>query len=326
LQCSRQEEHRLRIPAQIRSSGSKVVPSFFAAVVLGAVCAGFSANALAKDPDDDEDSAKPKSGTPTMYLDLRTTYSSVPAGALSIGLGNTALFTALQTLALSNGNMLPAVPGNLSLPALQAIAVDLPATVDVTDRVSLYAGISGTSTGTGAVDWSSLAVTSWNVGLQADVYEQNGGSIPTITWQSTITESIPNGPFGTTTFNNILELDYAFDKDETRGLLAGFQDTRVEIASMLARIHPNIVGYVGGYYQWPNNWKFTGRVGVQSFGGAQLLNLVPIQPFTQPIVRLDLDRMDDNDNRLFGVTAQIMWVPKPSYQLTLRTPLYFVRN
>jgi hypothetical protein len=32
------------------------------------------------------------------------------------------------------------------------------------------------------------------------------------------------------------------------------------------------------------------------------------QPFPQPIVRLDLDRMDDNDNRLFGVTAQIAWV------------------
>jgi hypothetical protein len=88
----------------------------------------------------------------------------------------------------------------------------------------------------------------------------------------------------------------------------------------------NIVGYVGGYYQWDNNWKFSGRVGVQSFGSAQLLNLTPFQPFTQPIVRLDLDRMDDNDNRLFGVTAQIAWVPKPSYQLTIRTPLYAARN
>jgi hypothetical protein len=43
-------------------------------------------------------------------------------------------------------------------------------------------------------------------------------------------------------------------------------------------------------------------------------------------MRLDLDRMDDNDNRLFGVTAQIAWLPRPSYQLTLRTPLYAVRN
>jgi hypothetical protein len=162
--------------------------------------------------------------------------------------------------------------------------------------------------------------------MQADLYEQNGGSIPTITWQPTITESIPNGPLSTTNFNNILEFDYAFDKDETRGLLAGYQDTRVEVASALARIHPYIIGYVGGYYQWPDNWKFTGRLGAQYFGGAQILNVSPIQSFTEPILRLDIDRMDDNDNRLFGVTAQIMWVPKPSYQLTLRTPLYAVRH
>jgi hypothetical protein len=36
--------------------------------------------------------------------------------------------------------------------------------------------------------------------------------------------------------------------------------------------------------------------------------------------------MDDNDNRLFGVTAQIAWAPKPSYQLTIRTPLYLIKN
>jgi hypothetical protein len=72
--------------------------------------------------------------------------------------------------------------------------------------------------------------------------------------------------------------------------------------------------------------KFISRVGVQSFGGAQLLNLTPFQAFTQPIVRLDLDRMDDKDNRLFGVTAQISWTPKPAYQLTVRTPIYLVRN
>jgi hypothetical protein len=36
--------------------------------------------------------------------------------------------------------------------------------------------------------------------------------------------------------------------------------------------------------------------------------------------------MDDNDNRLFGATAQIAWVLKPSYTLTLRTPLHLVRN
>jgi len=137
---------------------------------------------------------------------------------------------------------------------------------------------------------------------------------------------VPDSPLATTSFNNVVELNYALNEDETRGLLAGAQYTRVDVDSPLARINPNTIGYVGGYYQWDNNWKFSGRVGVQSFGGAQLLNLTPFQPFTQPIVRVDLDRMDDNDNRLFGVTAQIAWMPKPSYQLTVRTPLYAVRN
>ena len=144
--------------------------------------------------------------------------------------------------------------------------------------------------------------------------------------QSTVTRAVPDSPLATTSVNTIAEFDYALNKDETKGLLAGVQITLTEIDTALATINPNIIGYVGGYYQWDNNWKFTGRVGVQSFGGAQLPILAAFPSFTQPTVRLDLDRMDDNDNRLFGVTAQIAWVPKPAYQLTIRTPLYAVRN
>jgi hypothetical protein len=87
-----------------------------------------------------------------------------------------------------------------------------------------------------------------------------------------------------------------------------------------------MIGYAGGYYQWPSNWKISARVGVQSFGGVELLNRTLIQPFTQPVIRLDLDRMDDNDNRVFGVMVQIQWIPQPSYQLTFRTPLYLAGN
>ena len=111
-----------------------------------------------------------------------------------------------------------------------------------------------------------------------------------------------------------------------RGLLAGVQYTNVFFDSNLPKVKPTVVGYLGGYYQWDNNWKLTGRLGVQSFGGAQLLNIEPIKPFTQPIVRLDLEKLDDNDNRLFGVTAEIAWTPKPAFALVLRTPLYFVKN
>ena len=268
---------------------------------------------------DEDNPAKPS--MPTIYLDMRTTHATIPAGTLGQGFGNSSLSSAIEALAALKGVSFPH-----GLPPAQSIVVDLPLTVDVTDRVSIYGGVSGSTTNLGNNGWSSFDVTSWNIGFQADLYEQNGGALPTITLQSTLTQSIPNDPTATTSFNNILEFDYAFDEDETRGLLAGVQQTRAVIGTPLASISPYTVGYVGGYYQWPNNWKFTGRLGVQSFGGAQLLSLTPIQPFIQPIVRLDLDCMDDNDNRLFGITAQISWMPKPSYQVTLRTPLYVVRN
>lgn len=93
----------------------------------------------------------------------------------------------------------------------------------------------------------------------------------------------------------------------------------------LAMVSPNVVGHGGGYHQWSSTWKVSVRFGVQSFG-ALLPRLTSFQSFTLPIIRLDVDRMDDNDDRLFGVRAEIARVPKPSYQLTLRTPLYAVRH
>lgn len=295
--------------------------------LAGLISFSSSGLAVAKGEDDsDNGSAAAASALPNLYLDLRTTYSAVPANALSIGLGNSAVFAMLPRFpALSTLPVLPTLP-TVSSPSSQSIGVDLPLTVDLNDRLSVYGGIGGFASRTEMTGWSALTITSWNVGFQADVYQQNGGSIPTLTLQSTVTRSVPDSLLATTSVNSIAEFDYAVNEDETRGLLAGVQYTRVFVDSALATVDPNIVGYVGGYYQWDNNWKFTGRVGVQSFGGAQILNLTPFQPFTQPTVRLDLDRMDDNDNRLFGVTAQISWVPKPSYQLTLRTPLYAIRN
>lgn len=288
------------------------------ALLCCAVWIATAGTALGADADEEE-ATKPS--VPNVYLDLRTTYATIPAGTLALGFGSSSLSAALETLAARRGAAFPQ-----GLPAARSIAVDLPLTVDVTDRVSLYGGVSGTTSNLGDGGWSSFDITSWNIGVQADLYQQNGGVIPTITLQSTLTQSVPNEPGATTSFNNILEFDYALDEDETRGFLAGVQYTHTEIGSQFASIRPNTIGYLGGYYQWPSNWKFTGRLGVQSFGGAQILSRAQIQPFTQPVLRLDLDRMDDNDNRLFGITAQIAWTPKPSYQVTLRTPLYAVRN
>jgi hypothetical protein len=274
--------------------------------------------ALAKDEDnDEEDAAKAKPALPNVYLDVRTIYSTLPAGSLSIG------FSAPPLLAtLANLSSLRTSTSSSS----RSISVDLPLTVDVNDQLSVYGGVSGATSQAGADPWTAFSIFSFTLGFQADIYQQNGGMFPTITVQSNVSRSIPDAPLASTTYNTILEAGYALDADETRGLLAGVQYTRVLIDTPIARVSPDIMGYVGGYYQWDNNWKFTGRLGVQSFGGAQILNLTPFQPFTQPILRLDLDRMDDDDNRLFGVTAQIAWTPKPSYQLTLRTPLYAIKN
>ena len=283
---------------------------------MGLCCVAASAASAA---DRDED-APSKPAFPNVYLDLRTTYATIPAGTLALGFGDSSISNAFEALAARRGATLPN-----GLPAAKSIAADLPLTVDVSDRVSLYGGISGSTTDIGA-GWSTFGITSWNIGVQADLYQQNGGRIPTVTLQSALTQSVPNDRGMTNTFNNILELDYALDEDETRGWLAGMQYTITDVASALARVRPNTILYAGGYYQWPSNWKVTGRLGMQSFGGAQFGGRTVAESFTQPILRLDLDRLDDNDNRLFGITAQVAWMPKPSYQLTLRTPIYAVRN
>ncbi len=288
------------------------------AAAMGLLCLALSAGAAFAADDEEDEPAKPD--VPNIYLDLRTIYATIPAGTLGLGFGNTSLSAAFEALAVRRGSTLPN-----GLPAAKSIAVDLPLTVDVSDRVSLYGGVSGSTIDIGG-GWSTFDVTSWNIGVQADLYQQNGGRIPTIRLQSTLTQSVPNEQGMTNSFNNILEFDYALDEDETRGWLAGMQYTYTTIASPFASIRPNTILYAGGYYQWPSNWKFTGRLGIQSFGGAQFAGRTLAESFTQPLLRLDLDRMDDNDNRLFGITAQIAWMPKPSYQLTLRTPLYAVRN
>ena len=59
------------------------------------------------------------------------------------------------------------------------------------------------------------------------------------------------------------------------------------------KVEPAFVAYLGGYYQWSNNWKLSGRFGIQNFGGAEIAGgLIRAKAFTQPTVRLDLERMD----------------------------------
>jgi hypothetical protein len=264
-----------------------------------------AATALAADLNGDDDEEGPR--VSPVYLDYRTTFAALPPGAVAFG------FRSLPRLQVSSE-------------ASQMLVLDFPFTIDVTDRVSLWVGPTTSTSRTTTSPWRDMTLDSWNVGFQADVYQQDGGIFPTLTLQSTLTRSIPATPFSATSLTSIAELGYAFDADETRGLLAGVQLTNVAFDSSLPKVKPAVVGYLGGYYQWDNNWKLTGRAGVQSFGGAELLTVQPVKPFTKPIFRLDLDKMDDDGNRLFGVTAEVAWIPKPAFSLVLRTPLYFVKN
>jgi hypothetical protein len=90
-------------------------------------------------------------------------------------------------------------------------------TVDFNDRVSVYGGFSASASRTDLSDWSALTVNSWNVGFQVDVYQQNSGSIPTITLQSALTGSVPEALLPAMALNTILELDYALNADGPGG-------------------------------------------------------------------------------------------------------------
>jgi hypothetical protein len=90
----------------------------------------FSGLAMSKDKDDSDDqSAKPASTLPNIYLDLRTNYATVPANALSIGFSNPSLFSALTTLRtlasltdLANLTTRPTLPA-LSSPSSQSVGL-----------------------------------------------------------------------------------------------------------------------------------------------------------------------------------------------------------
>jgi hypothetical protein len=283
------------------------------ALTLGA------AAALAGEPE--ARGAVAASALPNIYLDMRTNYLTVPAGTLAIGFTNAPAVPALSSLSSVSG---------------QGATLDLPLTVDLNDRISIFGGITGSASKNDLTSWSSFDIASWNIGVQADVITQGKGWLPTVTVLSTLTKPASNGPLSTTNLTTVVEADRALDEDGTRGLLAGVQVTMIRADSSIADVRPAVIGYLGAYYQRADNWKLTGRAGIQSFGGASITAPTPFllsgQPllsahaFTQPVLRVDLDRMDDNDNRLFGITAAVFWTPQPAFQFTLRTPLYFVRN
>ena len=158
-------------------------------VALGALMSlCLSGAALCKDDgDDEEETATAKPALPNIYLDMRTIYATLPAGALSIGFSPPPLLSTLTNLSSL---------GTLSSLSSRSISVDLPLTVDVNDQLSVYGGVSGAASQAGTAPWTSFAIYAFTVGFQADLYQQNGGMFPTITVQSNATRSISDAPSG----------------------------------------------------------------------------------------------------------------------------------
>jgi hypothetical protein len=254
--------------------------------------------ALAGVEGDEETSA---TAAPRVYLDLSGTYTAIPANSFAIGLRNS--FSLINLTSLSS----------------QTAAFSLPVTIDISDRLSVYAGVNTYASRADGYAWTSMIVDSWSAGFQVVALEQKG-ALPSVTVQSTFTQSI-GGIVSARGTANILEFGYALNEDETQGVLAGIKYANVMIDSAVLKVGTSTIGYLGGYHQWPDKWKLTGRMGIQAFEGASLGALVQIKPFTLPILRFDLDRLTDEDQIRFGITAEVAWAPNPTIQLTLRTPI-----
>lgn len=131
--------------------------------------AGFCKDAGADSEESEETSA---SMTPRLYLDVTATYATIPASSFAIGFRNSFSLANLTSL------------------SAQSIALSLPITVDVSDRLSIYAGLNTYASRSDGYAWSSMIVDSWSAGFQFVAYEQKGGYLPSVTVQSTFTQSI----------------------------------------------------------------------------------------------------------------------------------------
>jgi hypothetical protein len=127
------------ISAQIPGSSAAAYPAVKAPVIW-ATCVGRSGHAFGKDGGGDD--SPPKSTVPTMYVDLQSTYTLAPGCEPGSRIGEAWLFTILQSIALAGRNTLPAVQTNARPPSVQALAIDIPLAVDVSDRVSIETVLS----------------------------------------------------------------------------------------------------------------------------------------------------------------------------------------
>lgn len=269
----------------------------------------------ADDADDDDDADAKAGGAtspasapdawPTAYLDLETGWSSTPGNTLGFGLRN------LRTL---NGSK------------SRGLYMSAPLTIDLSDRLTVYAGLDGSASQNLGQRWGQFTPGAWTVGGSAEIIEQSA-MLPAITISASISRPFEAIALGarTTTWTAGVDLDYELDEDGSRGLVGGLSYSRVQISSPFARVGPQLDGYVGAYWSPSKLVNLTTQFGVQYFGGAEAASILRLKPATTPYVQLEVEHVDDNDDRVFAVSLMFGWSPKPVLQLSLSTPLYITR-
>jgi len=259
------------------------------------------------DDDDDGDSAPgaPPDSWPTTYVDLETGWSSTPGNTIGLGRNNLRFLTGEKS---------------------RGFYMSAPLTIELSDRLTVFAGLDGSGSQTPGDKWSKFTPASWSVGGSAEVIEQSG-LMPGVTLSASASrpfEPIALGVFSTTWTGGI-DLDLAFDADQTRGLTAGVSYSRTQVSSSFARVGAQLGGYIGGYWSPSKLVNLSAQVGVQYFGGAEAASLLRLKPVTTPYVLVELEHVDDDDNRVFAMNLGLGWSPKPVVQFTISTPLYLAR-
>ncbi len=103
------------------ASKTRPVKSAFCAALVAVASLSLPGVALGRDQDDSDDPPAKDAWPPTIYLDLRTTYATIPADTLAIGLGNASLSARFPLLAtLSKSRLAPGRPAPRIADALLA--------------------------------------------------------------------------------------------------------------------------------------------------------------------------------------------------------------
>jgi hypothetical protein len=259
--------------------------------------------AFAADRDVDDDDEEDEAPGVIVSIDLNSAYALTP------GYGFLVSLPLISDIALTS-------------PTTRGLTLDVPLKIQFNDRFSIYLAALGSSQKLGSSSWSSFQFEAWRAGFSADIFVQSG-AMPTVTLSGSVSQPFERAVqfFKTTTWTAGLDLDYAFGAEEKFGLVAGVNHAVVKVDFGPVTIRPTSIFYVGGYRRF-DDWKMTGQLGVQHFDGAQLSGLINVRPVTTPFVRLELERVDEDYNRLLAVSAAVGWSPKLTMLMTLNVPIY----